>query len=384
MTLLERDVDGKKIVWLGDRNQYLILEEPVYQVFRKLLDEAPPELIVEWCLLNYDFPVEDGQKLVASLQELINLPSDINNIQAQTNSAPICEIQSEPVTLVNYYRIHDRVIKVTCDSAGIQFCYHPQLAHLEIPFTDRIDNHIRLDTVDGELILSNNGIVVEKWSSAGDSYILGRFFLEMINLSYGKNSSDWMALFHASAISDGQHSIIFLGESGSGKSTIAACLMSSGFDFLADDFVILDKENGHVFVSPGALSVKRQAVAMLLPHFPQLSSLREYYYPLMQKNVRYLPPVNRHTERSNFPCRALVYVKYRKNSGSILESLPKSVAFQQLFPDSWISPEPEIASRFLDWFLEIPCYQLTYSDNDAMVDIIRGLLNKRDAGDGLS
>jgi hypothetical protein len=57
----------------------------------------------------------------------------------------------------------------------------------------------------------------------------------------------------------------------------------------------------------------------------------------------------------------------------MLEKLPRDVAFQQLVPDSWISPIPENASLFLDWFLELPCYQLTYSDNVNMVETIEKL-----------
>jgi len=39
-------------------------------------------------------------------------------------------------------------------------------------------------------------------------------------------------------------------------------------------------------------------------------------------------------------------------------------------PDSWISPLGENAAHFLDWFLALPCYQLTYSDNEQMVKTI--------------
>ena len=59
-----------------------------------------------------------------------------------------------------------------------------------------------------------------------------------------------------------------------------------------------------------------------------------------------------------------------------MEQLPKDVAFQKLVPDSWISPLPENASRFLDWFTEMPCYQLTYSDNEKMVKTVEKLFEK--------
>ncbi len=76
------------------------------------------------------------------------------------------------------------------------------------------------------------------------------------------------------------------------------------------------------------------------------------------------------------PCKALVFIKYEKDSGLNLEQLKKDVAFQKLVPDSWISPLPENAARFLDWFIEMPCYQLTYSNNEMMVKTVKKLFGE--------
>jgi len=216
--------------------------------------------------------------------------------------------------------------------------------------------------------------IIGQWLPEEAHYLTGRFSMELLNRMYGKAEPDWMAVFHASAISLGTRCILFPGDSGSGKSTIAAILISCGFDLLADDFVPVDADTREVCYFPGAVSVKKNALDQLMPLYPQLDSAAEFYYAGMDKTVRYLaPPDPSENSALSYPCKALVFVKYQQDSGMILKRMPRDNAFQHLVPDSWISPLPDNATRFLDWFLEMPCYQLTYSDNAKMVIAIEEL-----------
>ena len=49
--------------------------------------------------------------------------------------------------------------------------------------------------------------------------------------------------------------------------------------------------------------------------------------------------------------------------------------FQQLVPDSWLSPKKENAQSFLNWFEGLNCYQLTYSNNEEMIKTITKIFN---------
>ena len=185
-----------------------------------------------------------------------------------------------------------------------------------------------------------------------------------------------MGVFHASVISSQNKSILFLGDSGSGKSTACAILMAAGFNLVADDFVPVDALTGCAYPFPAALSVKKSALDPLLRFFPDLAHADEFAYPAMDKTVRYLPPeLQSAGPAGGYLCRALVFVSYKEQSGMVLEKLSKDIAFQKLVPDSWISPVKENAERFLDWFLSLPCYRLTYSDHEKMVAEIQKLFN---------
>jgi hypothetical protein len=64
-----------------------------------------------------------------------------------------------------------------------------------------------------------------------------------------------LLVLHASAVALGGRAVVFLGEKGQGKSTIAAALYGHGHAFLADDLVALDDAQGFV-VQPGYAQIK--------------------------------------------------------------------------------------------------------------------------------
>ena len=200
--------------------------------------------------------------------------------------------------------------------------------------------------------------------------------MELVNRIYRKKETDWMGVFHASAISFQNRSIMFAGDSGSGKSTICALLMAAGFNLVADDFVPVEGLSRRVYPFPAALSVKKSALTTLQQLFPGLAQADEFSYPAVDKTVRYLSPeVQSGNIQAEYLCKALVFVRYKEFSGMTLEKLPNDIAFQKLVPDSWISPLEENAVRFLDWFLDLPCYHLTYSDTKEMIIAIRKIFN---------
>ena len=57
------------------------------------------------------------------------------------------------------------------------------------------------------------------------------------------------------------------------------------------------------------------------------------------------------------------------------KKISKINAFQQLVPDSWLSPKKENAQIFLNWFKKLNCYQLTYSNNEKMIETVTKIFN---------
>jgi hypothetical protein len=145
-----------------------------------------------------------------------------------------------------------------------------------------------------------------------------------------------------------------------------ALLQANGFNCIADDFVPVAIENQEVYRFPAGISVKKNSLETLLPFYPELKDATEFDFKDLHKIVRYIKPNN--TDVSpHLPCSDLVFIKYTKNVATSCNKISKIDAFQQLVPDSWLSPRKENAQVFLDWFEHLNCYQLIYSNTDQMV-----------------
>ena len=198
--------------------------------------------------------------------------------------------------------------------------------------------------------------------------------MKITELIHDKSEEEWLGVFHASAVSNKTESILFLGDSGNGKSTSLALLQANGFTCLADDFVPVDAKKQKVYSFPSAISIKKNSLETLLPLYPELENSAEYHFKKLNKIVRYLP-TNNINHNLKQPCKALVFIKYQKESDLVINKISNIEAFEQLVPDSWLSPIQENVETFLNWFSKLPCYQLTYSDNSKMIKTVSKIFN---------
>jgi len=75
------------------------------------------------------------------------------------------------------------------------------------------------------------------------------------------NLRDYL-LFHGSAVAKNQRALLFVGDTGMGKTTLAAHLIRRfGFAFLTDDLVIADPRTGTVLPYPKFLKMKLPAAS---------------------------------------------------------------------------------------------------------------------------
>ena len=369
MNYLERTVGQKKIVWLEESNRYLLVELPAYDVIKMIGEGLTRDETVSHCRKSYRLPKSKAAQFVDEILHLIEIQESKPNIKPQSfdHSIPI----PEKLSSRKNYLIKGIYYSVEYQTEQSEFLIHPKIAHLEVVANHFADHQFQVYQDKGSTLLIVDGTVIGQWDPENTNYFTGKFSMELLNLIYRKHEKDWMGVFHASAICKGNQSVLFLGGSGSGKSTISALLMANGYDLLADDFVPLDGSSSEVFFFPASISVKKNALDYLIPLYPQLASAKEFDYKGLDKTVRYLTPLCHFENRSSsYPCKALVFVKYKKDSGLTIQKMAQDAAFQLLVPDSWVSPIPENASRFLDWFLKIPCFQLTYSDNELMLGTI--------------
>ncbi len=372
MTFIERSAEEKKILWSENGNRYLLLEEHAYEVMARLIAGVPSDQIVQWCKESYGLPVRESRRFVKEVGDMFGQLMATEPVEISTSDQQVGP-DADRFAETKHYQVNDWLIRVDYENDRLKTLIHPKFAHLESALQSA-EHFFQLFEEDQDIVLVFNGIIMGKWKRDMAHLLIGRFFIELLNLMYQKTEEEWMAVFHASGLSNGNQAILFTGESGSGKTTLCAVLMAQGYQLVSDDLVPVDARLQEAFCFPAALSIKEKALDLLLPTFPELNSADEFHYPALNKTVRYLKPGNSLAEASkSWPCKAIVFVNYQLGSGLRLEKMPAYIAFQHLIPDSWISPVAQNAEKFLDWFLAMPCYQLTYSDTETMVAAINQL-----------
>jgi HprK-related kinase A len=70
-------------------------------------------------------------------------------------------------------------------------------------------------------------------------------------------------LLHAATVEKSGRALILTGESGSGKSTMSAVLMSQGWRLLGDEFALVDPDSGLIHPFPRPISLKNAGVEAL-------------------------------------------------------------------------------------------------------------------------
>lgn len=364
---LTKQLEDKTIVWFNTTNNYIILEEIAAQLVQQILENKTPQKIASTL----------AEKLTISEQEAIKAVHDVNNRIVNPNTTKSKEEQTSKSKYVlptsfafqKYYQIHTKIFKVQFLNEFQLSLLHPKFAHLEIQESSKIEHTFQVFNANHLIHLVLDGEFIGAWEPKNVHYFQGKFSMKIIECIYNKNEQDWMGVFHASAINFKSENILILGDSGNGKSTSLALLQAQGFQCIADDFVPIDQAQD-VYSFPAGISIKKNALPVLLEEYPELETSAEYHYERLNKTVRYLPPRKIDYSKAA-PCKALVFIKYDAAIDFEISKISKLKAFEHLVPDSWISSNPKNVASFLDWFEKMPCYQLTYSNNELMYSAIK-------------
>lgn len=365
-------LEHKNIVWFKASNNYVIIEKLTTELLIQINQKKSENDLINWCKQFLKLNKSQSLILIKKIRALYNnqnTPKVVTPIKRPIKSAFL------QYQITYFYRIANQIFKVSFESKALAFLIHPKFEYLCVAESDfNFEFEVYLNNKD--IVLEVDKYVITSWQNTEIEYFQGKFSMCLIEKLYQKPESEWMGIFHASALSDGIKSILFMGDSGNGKSTLAALLMAKGFSLLADDFVPVLAHNQQVYCFPAAVSIKESALLALSDYYPQLKNETQHHFKNLNKKVRYLAPTPNHKNQlDHLPCIAMIFVKYDQKIDLKFEKLTQEMAFQQLIPDAWLSPEIKNAQQFLSWFAQMPCYQLIYSNVDLMCQTITKLFN---------
>lgn len=362
--ILFKPIENQTILWLATSNEYLVVANETAAILQQRSAGIAVEAIASELSRELKIPNTKAAEFIVNLEKQFTRKKDRKNNQILNDYKDV----KKPVSygFIEYYSINKVVFKVSFLSEKEREWIHPKFAHLALVTAVKADYEFDVFINHNYLLFYVNQQFIGAWNHKEIHYFQGKFSMELIQKIHQKEEKEWLGVFHASAVSNGKKSILFLGDSGNGKSTSLALLQANGFTCLADDFVPVSAQNNEVYSFPAAISIKRNSLPTLLPLYPSLESATEYDFTRLNKVVRYLPP-NNNDFSSHLPCNDLIFIKYEKNTELTCREISKIDAFQQLVPDSWLSPIKENAAIFLDWFKQLNCYQIIYSENDKMI-----------------
>ncbi|WP_282073479.1 hypothetical protein [Polaribacter atrinae] len=364
--------EDKTIVWFENSNEYLVLENTTADILKRLSKGISVNEIAEALSKKLSVPLDRTIDFIIDLEKRIYAPHSNKESEIINDYRDIEKPKS--FEFIKYYKVNNVVFKVSYLSEKELSLVHPKFAHLVVSDTSKFDYEFDVFINNKFIFLIVDKQLIGAWSRSDIHYFQGKFSTQFIQKIHQKEENQWMGVFHASAVSNEKKSILFLGDSGNGKSTSLALLQANGFICLADDFVPMDIEKREVYSFPAAISIKKSSLETLLPIYPELETTAEYNFTRLNKIVRYLKP-NNTNYFSHLPCNDLIFIKYEKDAELSCEKISKIDAFQQLIPDSWISPKLENAQVFLDWFNSLNCYRLTYSNNEEMIATVSKIFN---------
>jgi hypothetical protein len=169
---------------------------------------------------------------------------------------------------------------------------------------------LRLETVAAFYIKNGNEIVIQRLSNASNAeistFLVGACFGSLMH-------QRGLLPIHASTLIFKDRSFVFAGNSGAGKTTLAAALINEGAFLVADDISVVELAEGKLCVRP-ALPVLRlwedsvlQLGISLLNLEPVRPDLKKYYVPINQYS-KVLYPID-HIFILNFHNRSDIKIK---------------------------------------------------------------------------
>ncbi|MHC4126635.1 MAG: hypothetical protein ACYSWT_03680 [Planctomycetota bacterium] len=183
---------------------------------------------------------------------------------------------------------------------------------------------------------------------------------------------------HAASLARGGQGIVLAGASGAGKSTLAAGLLARGWDYLCDEFALINPETLRLHPYPKAVCIKAgsfDAVRRLGLTF----SRDRHYAKAIKGRVGYISPADLGSDVVSEPCpvRYVIFPHYGGDGEPRARRVPPAGAVfgllsQVLNRDAFADRAVPLLSRIVR---EARCFGLESGPIEATCDLIESLID---------
>jgi hypothetical protein len=190
-------------------------------------------------------------------------------------------------------------------------------------------------------------------------------------------ATDCFAAVHAAAVAKGDACVLMPAVSASGKSTLTAALIASGYDYCTDDLALLTAAPTRLRPVPMQIGLKSGSWAVLSALCPELASQPTYRRPDKQL-VRYLHP--RGAARSSderLQVAAIVFPSFKREAATRLRRIGRAEGLARLAEagyDLTGKLDKGSVESLIEWLETLECYELQFSNLTEAVDAFAPLL----------
>lgn len=187
-------------------------------------------------------------------------------------------------------------------------------------------------------------------------------------------------IIHAGAVEKNGRVAILPAPPGSGKSTLTAALMLSGWRLLSDELTLIDRKTGLIHALPRPVSLKNDSIEIIRA-FSTEAVLGHASHDTVKGTVAHLRPGRESVRRQHEPARAGWVIFPRWQAGAATQLIPRSRAqtFMYLAENAFnYSHLGESGFRTACTLIdEVACHDFTYSRLDEAVAVFDRLAERR-------
>jgi len=166
--------------------------------------------------------------------------------------------------------------------------------------------------------------------------------------------------FHSGAVTDSEKAVMFLGNWGSGKSTLVTSLCDLGWKFLSDDIVPVDPVTGWAYPFPRSPRVRKNLGI-----------------PLASKSVQMLPKIDitvtsRKIYRQSVSIGAFVFPMYNFEGKTCVKPISPGKAALKMIQNclNFSTHGSNAVGRVIGLLKRVPAYRLFYQDGPSAAELI--------------
>jgi hypothetical protein len=215
---------------------------------------------------------------------------------------------------------------------------------------------------DGKYLISTG----EEAASLAASLDLAVETVQIAMFRHVFNATDWQLSMHSAAIGRAGGCVLIAGESGRGKTTLMAHMLRRGFDYVADDMVLITPPDLAVIPIAMPLVLKRGSWAALNGILPGLNEAR--VFRRVGRDVKYWTPPRAQIAQRPVSIRGIIFPRFAKTSPLTATRLNAFDAIQRIMKAPTRIGIPlahQAVERLAALVQACPVYDVAYDDADA-------------------